>query len=107
MPPERFTVYAIRLQQEVLKSKRFRIANPNYIDGKDCYYIGMTAKDPKERFEQHRQGFKSNAFAKKFGVELMPPEFTLINPRTFEEARRKERRIALRLRRDGFGIWQN
>lgn len=107
MPPKRFIVYAIRLELEVLKSKRFQIANPNYIEGKDCYYVGMTARNPEERFQQHRNGYKSNAFAKRFGVELMPPGFTVINPRTFDEARRMERRIASRLRRAGFGVWQN
>ena len=33
--------------------------------------------------------------------------FTLINPRSFEAARAKERRIAVRLRRKGYGVWQN
>jgi predicted GIY-YIG superfamily endonuclease len=107
LPIKRFTVYAILLSPEVLTKKKFREANPDYLDGKDCLYVGMTAKDPKERFEQHRSGYKSNGYAQRFGVKLMPPEFTIINPRTFDEARRMERRIASRLRREGYGVWQN
>jgi predicted GIY-YIG superfamily endonuclease len=107
LPKKRFTVYAIRLAPGVLQSKRFREANPDYVDGMDCYYVGMTARDPKERYAQHLAGYKSNRFAKKYGVELMPPEFTVIKPRTYEEACRLERRIARRLRRQGYGVWQN
>ena len=107
LPVRRFTVYAIRLHGEVLQSKKFRDANPLYLAGSDCYYIGMTAKDPKIRFEQHKTGYKSNRYARKYGVELMPPSFTVIRPRTYEEACGMERRIAARLRKKGFGIWQN
>jgi predicted GIY-YIG superfamily endonuclease len=107
LPEKRFTVYAILLSPDVLASKKFREANPQYIEGRDCFYVGMTAKSSAERYEQHRAGYKSNSFARRFGVKLMPPEFTVINPRTYEEARRMERRIAVRLRREGFGIWQN
>lgn len=69
--------------------------------------MGMTAREPSLRFEQHLAGYKSNGYARRFGMQLMPPEFTIINPRTFEEARRMERRIASRLRREGYGVWQN
>lgn len=106
-PHERFTVYAILLSPEVLTKKKFIEANPNYVAGRECFYVGMTAKNPVERFQQHRAGYKSNGFAQRFGVRLMPPEFTIINPRSFDEARRLERRIAARLRRQGYGIWQN
>ena len=105
--PARFTVYAIRLSPEVLMQKKFREANPNYAEGKQCFYVGMTSCKPAERFQQHLAGYKSNGYARRFGVELMPPEFTIINPRTYEEARRMERKIASRLRREGYGVWQN
>ncbi len=107
LPIKRFTVYAILLSPEVLTKKKFLAANPAYITGKDCFYVGMTAKDPNERFEQHKAGYKSNGYAQRFGVKLMPPGFTIINPRTFDEARRMERRIATRLRLEGYGVWQN
>ena len=106
IPGKRFTVYAILLSPEVLTKKRFVDANPDYVEGKACFYVGMTGKQPTERFEQHLTGYKSNGYAKRFGQKLMPPEFTIINPRTFEDARRLERRIATRLRREGYGVWQ-
>jgi hypothetical protein len=107
LPTKRFTVYAILLSPKVLTSKRFRDANPQYLAGRECFYVGMTARSPKDRFEQHLAGYKSCGYARRFGVELMPPRFTLIKPRSFEEARAKERRIAARLRRKGYGVWQN
>jgi predicted GIY-YIG superfamily endonuclease len=107
LPTRRFTVYAIKLSPAVLTSRRFRDANPNYVDGMECFYVGMTAKSATERFAQHRSGYKSSGFAKKYGLELMPPSFTIIKLRTFEEASRLERRIAARLRRKGYGVWQN
>lgn len=107
LPAKRFTVYAILLAPDVLTKKKFREANPGYIPGRECFYVGMTAKDPEERFEQHRAGYKSNTYARQFGMKLMQPRFTIINRRTFEEAGRMERRIAARLRRAGYGVWQN
>lgn len=107
LPLKRFTVYAIRLSREVLKSRKFISANPEYAEGMDCFYIGMTAKAPLERFQQHKAGYKSNSFAKRYGIELMPASFTIIKPRSFEEACKLERKIATRLRKRGFGIWQN
>ncbi len=105
--PARFTVYAIRLSLEVLNQKKFRGANPNYAEGMQCFYVGMTSCKPAVRFQQHLAGYKSNGYARRFGLELMPPEFTIINPRTYEEARRLERKMASRLRREGYGVWQN
>ena len=67
----------------------------------------MTAKSPEERFVQHKRGYKANRYARKYGIELMPPAFTVINPRSYDEARRLERRIAARLRKKGLGVWQN
>lgn len=107
LPARRYLVYAIRLRPAVLEVGRFRDANPEYMEGMDCFYVGMTAKSPEERWQQHRNGYKSSRFARRYGCELMPPEFTVIRHRTFEEARRLERRIARRLRKKGYGVWQN
>jgi hypothetical protein len=107
LPKSRFTVYAILLSDKVLESRKFLEANPNYVRGMACFYVGMTAKSPAERFEQHLAGYKSNRFAHLYGLRLMPPSFTLIKPRTYEEACRLERKIAERMGRKGFGVWQN
>ena len=46
LPAKRFTVYAIKLAPTVLTSRKFREANPDYVEGMECFYIGMTAKTP-------------------------------------------------------------
>lgn len=53
-------VYAIRLKKSVLNNPKFRAANPNYIAGYPCYYVGMTSLPPHKRFAQHVAG-KVNA----------------------------------------------
>ena len=49
-----YKVYVIRLKEDVItddkkKNKLFRDANPNYKNGKPCYYVGYTSKSVKER----------------------------------------------------------
>lgn len=103
---KRFTVYVIRLTQHFLQSRKFREDNPNYKAGKDCYYVGMTSSTPEKRFEQHKSGYKSCRFAKKFGLDLMPARFSQCNPKTYEDAMRHERKFAKRLKHKGHGVWQ-
>lgn len=57
-PEKRFNVYVVRPDPEVLEHKRFRRANPDYLDGKPCVYVGMSALSPDERFENHLRGYK-------------------------------------------------
>jgi len=87
--------------------KKFRDANPDYVEGKPCVYVGMTSKTPKERFEQHQRGFKAARFVKKYGIRLKPRQFEQHNPMTFEDARKMEIEIARRRRKKGWGVWQN
>ena len=103
---ERFMVYVIRLSLLVLQSRKFREDNPSYVDGKDCYYVGMTSCTPQTRFEQHKAGYKACRVARDFGEELMPPRFAQCNPMTYENASRHERKVAKRLKRQGHGVWQ-
>ena len=104
--PKRFLVYVIRLDPAVLGRRKFRDANPDRLAESDCYYVGMTSSTPQTRFEQHKAGYKACRFARDFGLELMPPRFSHINPKTFVEATRFERKLAVRLRNRGHAIWQ-
>jgi hypothetical protein len=101
-----YFVYVIRLSTDALQRKKFRDENPQYIEGFDCFYVGMTGRTPALRFEQHKNGYKACGLAKDFGVELMPQSYGCINPRTYVEAQKLERRVAKRLRRRGFAVWQ-
>jgi hypothetical protein len=104
--PKRFMVYVIKLDPAVLAHRKFRDDNPNYQQGKDCYYVGMTSNTPQERYKQHMAGYKACRFAKDYGMELMPAQFAQINPRTYEDTSRHERKVAKRLKKKGCGVWQ-
>jgi hypothetical protein len=103
---KRFLIYVIRLSPEVLRKKKFADENPLYREGQDCFYVGMTGNLPADRFQQHLAGYKACKFVTEFGLELMPAEYGCINPRTYEDALKLERRVAKRLRREGFAVWQ-
>ena len=45
----------------------------------ECLYVGMTSKSPKERFEQHKSGYRSkkghkisSSIVEKYGLYLRP-----------------------------------
>ena len=104
---KRYSVYVIELDRSVLKSKRFRDANPALDPDKPCFYVGMTARTPPERFKQHKTGYKSGRFVKEHGKNLRPPLYTHYNPMTYQEAVAREPWLAQLLRQRGHGVWQN
>jgi predicted GIY-YIG superfamily endonuclease len=99
-------LYVVTLHPEVLTRKEFRDANPNYIEGMPCVYVGITIHDPGDRYEQHKTGYKCSKYPRKFGVELA---LDLIDG--FEEAgladEEKEAALADWLRDQGYAVWQN
>ncbi len=103
-----YNVYVIKLDKEVLKSKKFRERNPHLNPRRPCFYIGQTTHDPVTRFKQHKQGYKANRFAKKYGLRLEPRIFSKFNPiAKREEAEKIEQWIAEKLREKGHGVWSN
>ena len=100
-------IYVIELSQEVLKNRKFKEANPDYISGKPLAYVGMTSRTPEERFEQHKTGYKSARLARKFGVRLKPRQYTTLNPMTYNEAVKMEKLRTKQLRKRGWGVWSN
>jgi predicted GIY-YIG superfamily endonuclease len=99
-------LYIITLAPEVLQRKEFRDANPAYIDGMPCLYVGITVHDPGDRFEQHKAGYKSSRYPRRYGVELaleLMDEFDAAG-RSEEE---KEPALAQWLRSQGYAVWQN
>jgi len=54
-----YNVYVIQLKKEVLEEKKFQKANPEYIEGKPCYYVGYTSHSPEERAIIHRDALRS------------------------------------------------
>jgi hypothetical protein len=99
-------LYIITLHPEVLTRREFRDANPDYIEGMPCVYVGITIHDPGDRYQQHKTGYKCSKYPRKFGVELA---MELIDG--FEGAgltdEEKEPALAEWLRDQGYAVWQN
>ncbi len=99
-------VYVIELDKAVLKESKFRRANPEYDPSKPCIYVGMTGLTVEQRFANHRKGVKSNRFAHRYGIRLLPELYACFNPMPYEGAREMEVELAVGLREEGYGVWQ-
>lgn len=102
-----YYVYVIELDAAVREVKRFRRANPGLSAGAECFYVGSSVREPMLRFDQHKEGYKSNRYARKYGLRLRPDLFEQYNPiPTRKDAVELEEYLADRLRARGFGVWQ-
>ena len=43
-------------------------------------YVGQTSRDPDQRFDQHKAGYKASGAVKRFGVRLLPELVGHLNP---------------------------
>ena len=105
--PETSSVYVIRLDEAVLKHRRYRAANPGYVKGAPCVYVGATGVSPEERFANHKSGHKANWYAQTYGDALLPELYAHLNPMTYQRALATEITLADELRQEGFAVWQN
>jgi hypothetical protein len=101
-----YHVYVVELSEDVLEEGRFRKANPDYITGRPCVYVGMTGLDPDVRFDKHKAGIQSNRYVQKFGLRLLPGLYEVYNPMPYDAARDMEVELAIDLREAGYGVWQ-
>lgn len=99
-------VYVIALSPDVLYEPRFRRANPDYVTGKPCVYVGMTGQNPDVRFDKHKAGIRANKFAREYGLRLMPELYAVYNPMPYRGAADMEVELAIALREAGYGVWQ-
>lgn len=113
-----YHVYVIALKSEFGTTAKARRANPGFLPGRRCYYVGYTSRTPGRRYIQHMAGGLSqkghNLASKvvhKFGVfpqGLKPEIFEVYNPiRTKAEAEKVEKWLAEKLRKEGHCVWQN
>lgn len=117
MPPTNYQVYVIELSKKVFTDNaKFRAANPQFNGVLECLYVGMTSKDPAERFRQHKTGYKSkkghdisSKLVWKYGSYLRPSLYVQLNESsmTRKEALMMEEKLALELRRKGYAVWFN
>ena len=92
------------------KIVKFRKQSPHFLLGNRCFYVGQSAKKPEIeiRFEQHKEGYKSNSYARRFGTKLVPEFYEKYNPiPTRKDAEELEEYVALKLRKERFGVWFN
>jgi len=111
-----YTIYVIELSKRVYtKNAKFRNANPQFNGVLECLYVGMTSKTPKERFLQHKTGYRNKKgyklsanIVEKYGTYLRPSLYNHIDTFvTRVEALKAEEQIALELRREGYAVWYN
>lgn len=106
----------IELHKKVFSEHRkFRAANPQFNGVLECLYVGMTSKPPRERFEQHKNGYTnakghnlSAPIVFKYGSYLRPSLYNhLPIYKTQKEALAMEKALALSLRRRKYAVWFN
>ena len=103
----KYSVYVIELDPKIRQIQKFRNRNPRMNPLKACFYVGSTWRSPDERYDQHKQGYKSNTYAKKYGLRLRPDLFEPYNPiPSRKDAEELEVYLAQRLRAKGHGVWQ-
>ena len=116
MPKPQYRIYVVELSKRVFtENAKFRNANPQFNGVLQCLYVGMTSKSPKERFEQHKTGYKnkkgykiSSNIVEKYGLYLRPSLYNHIDPlETRTEALKKEALLAKELRRQRYAVWFN
>ena len=116
MPKTEYRIYVVELSKRVFTEQRkFREANPQFNGVLECLYVGMTSKTPKERFQQHKTGYRnkkghkiSSNIVEKYGRYLRPSLYNHINPiATRTEAIEIEKRLSLELRREKYAVWFN
>ena len=105
---KKYYVYVIELDQVVADKRKFRTKIPKYISGNNCVYVGQTTRKPTLRFEQHKEGYKSNKYAKYYGLKLRPDLYEKYNPiPTRRDAEEIEEMLGEQLRNQGYGVWFN
>ncbi|NQZ45838.1 MAG: ribose-5-phosphate isomerase [Flavobacteriaceae bacterium] len=116
MPKTQYRVYVVELSKKVFtENHRFRNANPQFNGVLQCLYVGMTSKTPKERFLQHKSGYRNakghklaSNLVQKYGLYLRPSLYNHIAPMaTRAEALKMEETLAKELRRKRYAVWFN
>jgi len=99
-------LYVITLHPDVLERREFREANPDYMEGMPCVYVGITVHDPGDRYQQHKTGYRSSKYPREYGVELALELMEGFNATAVAD-RDKESELADWLRGQGYAVWQN
>ena len=102
----RRNLYIITLHPDVLDHADFRHANPAYVVGMPCVYVGLTIHTPGDRYEQHKTGYRSSRYPRRYGIELALELMDGFDASDLNDTQR-EAALADWLRDQGYGVWQN
>lgn len=97
-------VYVIKLDKKIAKINAVRKLNPKRRSWKPCVYVGLTGLDPEVRFENHKKGYKSSKWVKKYAIKLLPKLYKRYNPMIYEKAVRMEVKLAEKLKKKGYTV---
>ena len=106
-------VYVVELDRSVLSglcraSRKFIAANPLHDITMPCLYVGRTGLTPEERFSKHINGTQNGyGYVTKFGINLVPELYEHLNPMTHDDVEKMEVKLAAKLRKAGYAVWQN
>ena len=97
-------VYVVLLSAAALRDPAVQRLNPRRDPAKPSLYVGMTGLPVDHRFENHRNGYKSSRYVRKYGVRLMPELFAHLNPMPYDAAIEMEKGLAEDLRAEGYAV---
>ena len=99
-------LYIITLHPDVLDSNEFRQANPGYVEGMPCVYVGLTIHTPGDRYQQHKAGYRSSRYPRLYGIELAMELMEGFDAEALKDTE-QETALADWLRDQGLAVWQN
>jgi hypothetical protein len=100
-------IYVIDLDNAVWGKPKFAKANIGGDRKKPCFYVGMTAITPVERFARHKAKKQPCSFVTKFGLGIAWERFDHLSRMSDQAAAAMEVHLATFLRQAGHGVWQN
>ena len=133
-PCGKMHVYALSLNESIADQKWFKLVNPNYRVGSECFYVGRTERHlPKCRASAHQhcksgswdgkgylcycsgegksisctRGSRGSSKVDRFNTFLLRKKlFRKENPQEDRDSnKRAEQDLADNLRKQGFGVW--
>jgi len=102
--PLGWSVYVIRLKEEVKAERRMKEQNTNGSPELGYLYVGMTGIPVEERVSNHLRGYKSCSLVRKYFYGLFNEKIE--SGLSYEEATLREETLAEDLRREGYWVYQ-
>ena len=69
-------------------------------------YVGLTGRNPEERFRNHKAGHKDSKWVRKYGIGLLPALYRHLTSISYQDAAIAEVALADSLRRTGVFVRQ-